>query len=492
MNLSLAKIVVGFSLLLYVAATTCQAQSPAEDLARLLRDKQVITAGEYQQVIDARPGGVNRLVIILRDKGLITEVEAASFGPRPPAAPTAVAVTTPATPPPPAPQVAGPAPEPADAGTGPTRGFHFYGTLLTNASFNDHATNLVDIPLFASPRTAEPQNNFEMTARQTRLGVDYMGPTIDGARITGKVEVDFLGGSVGFTNGINMDLLRLRLAYGRLDWQHFSVEAGQDWVIFAPLNPTSLAEFAIPSLSASGNLWIRTPQIRTEWRSSSGENAGFLWQLAALDPNIGDNPAEYSAARVPEDGELGRFPAVETRFAFSTPIGDRTATIGISGHWNAAKNPGTVNGFEVVEKFDSWGAALDYSLPFSKYFNVTGELYDGRALGIFSGGISQTVLPVGEPGDKGILSRGGWAQLQINFTKKLQSNTAYGIDAPQTHDLVTGDRSKNQTYMTNLMWHAFPNVTFAIEWRRMLTDYRYEAFINGIGDHFNLAAAYTF
>jgi len=108
-----------------------------------------------------------------------------------------------------------------------------------------------------------------------------------------------------------MDLPRLRLAFGRVDWNHVSIEAGQDWAVFSPLNPTSLASFAIPSMSASGNPWIRSPQFRFEWRSEAGKPTRVLLQAAALDPNVGDNPATLAAARAPAVGERGRGPAGE-------------------------------------------------------------------------------------------------------------------------------------------------------------------------------------
>jgi hypothetical protein len=283
----------------------------------------------------------------------------------------------------------------------------------------------------------------------------------------------------------------LRLAYGRLDWTHFSLEAGQDWTIFSPLNPTSLAEFAIPSLSASGNLWIRTPQLRAEWKNHLG-GGNVLWQWAALDPDIGDNAAAYSVARQPKAGELGRLPAVETRFAYSVAVSDKTATVGVSAHWNAAKNTGTIGGVPVALNFESWGIAADFTLPVAKRLSLTGEVYGGHALGIFSGGISQTLAPVGEAGDRGIGSRGGWMQAQIYLSKKWQSNTAYGIDSPDLHNLITGSRAKNQSYMSNIMYFLSPNMTLSAEWRRFLTNYRFQPLLNNIGDQYNVAAAYTF
>ena len=464
---------------IFFIASKSQAQTPVEDLARVLRDKQIISATDYDRIMHAPPSDeVTLLTSILHDKGILTNAEAAGIGPR-----------TVATP------VASPAPPQtvshvADA---VKNGQHLslYGTLLFNAFFNDQATNNIDIPLFANPNASGPTENFGATARQTRLGMNYSGEKAGGADLSAKLEVDFLGGKAGFTNGINMDLVRLRLAYGRLDWTHFSLEAGQDWTIFAPLNPTSLAEFAIPSLSASGNLWIRTPQLRAEWKNHLG-GGNVLWQWALLDPDIGDNAAAYAVARVPKAGELGRLPAVETRFAYSAPVQDRTAAIGVSAHWNAAKNTGTIAGLPVARNFESWGVAADFALPIAKRISLTGEVYGGHALGIFSGDISQTLAPVGEPGDHGIGSRGGWIQAQINLSKKWQSNTAYGIDSPDLRNLITGSRAKNQSYMTNIMYFLSPHVTFSMEWRRFLTNYRNQVLLNNTGDQYNFAAAFTF
>ncbi len=463
-------------------------QSQAEELARVLREKHVITDAEFHRVVSAGPSGaLAQLTAILRDKGVLTPAEAASVN-----AGAAPRTTTARTATAPRPATAAQTRAPADPGSNAARQLHFYGTLLFNAFFNDQSTNNIDIPLFATQRTPGPQENFGATARQTRLGLNFSGPTVAGAKVSGTAEVDFLGGIPAFANGVSMDLVRMRLAYGRLDWSHFSLEAGQDWVIFAPINPTSFAAYAIPEFSASGNLWIRTPQLRIEWKHNMRKHRTFLWQFAALDPNVGDDPITFVAARQPHAGELGRAPAFETRLAFSAPIEDRTLTVGISGHWNNAKNTVLTNNIAHTLDFQSWGAAVDFTLPFSKYVNISGEAFAGRALGIFSGGIAQTYFPVDGPGANGVGTRGGWMQLQLNFSKKWQSNTAYGIDIPEVQNLITGARSKNQSYMSNIMFHLSPNVVFALEYHRLLTNYQNQPFFNNINDHYNLAAAYMF
>ena len=475
------------SVLLMLGAPRTWAQTPVEDLARVLRDKQVITSADYNRIVSASPGGdLTLLTTILRDKGILTNAEVAGIVPHAATPPMAAAPTV----------AAPPSPQPTTrtataAGGGPQ--LKAYGTLLFNTFFNDQATNNIDIPLFASARAPGPTENFGATARQTRLGLSLSGEKVGNADVSGKLEIDFLGGEPAFTNGISMDLIRLRLAYARMDWQNFSLEAGQDWTIFAPLNPTSLAEFAIPAMTASGNLWIRTPQLRAEWKKNlGGGGRNLLWQLAALDPDIGDNPAVYAVARQPKAGELGRAPAIEARVAYSTPIGDKTATIGFSAHWNPAKNTGTIGGVPVVRNFESWGVAADFNVPVTKRIALSGEAFGGHALGIFSGGISQTLAPVGQPGDRGIGSRGGWTQLQINLSEKWQSDTAYGIDSPELRNLTTGSRVKNQTYMSNIMYMVSRNLTLSVEWRRFLTNYRNQLLLNNIGDQYNLAIGYTF
>jgi hypothetical protein len=128
----------------------------------------------------------------------------------------------------------------------------------------------------------------------------------------------------------------------------------------------------------------------------------------------------------------------------------------------------------------------------SKRIALTGEVYGGHALGIFSGGLSQTLAPVGEAGDRGIGSRGGWIQVQINPSKKWQSNSAYGLDSPDLRNLITGSRAKNQSYMSNIMYFLSPGVTLSAEWRRFLTNYRFQPLLNNIGHQYNVAIAYTF
>jgi len=473
--------------LLFGLCAAALAQDSVDALARLLAQKGVITADDLAR-LNSTAGAerMQALVSLLQSKGLLTTTDVARLN-------------SPSATPPPAPPARGPETTVGSAPpvTSQTKvPVTLYGNIVINSFFDTSLNNIEDIPLFTGKQGSDPFPNdksFGMTARQTRLGLKYQGPEVGGAKLSGQVETDFLGGQAAFGNGVNMGLLRLRIAMGRLDWKDFSLEIGQDWSIFAPLNPTSFAEYAIPSMSASGNPWIRQPQIQAELRHALSDALKLKWQLAAADPNMGDYPTTtFSSGRSPLIGERGRMPELDTRLAFTDTVDGRDYGIGVSGHYGRGKDVGTIGVINAIRPVDSWGVALDWSLPFSKLFNITGEAYEGRALGIFSVTSGEAVGAVGTAGEHGVLSRGGWLQAQFSLNPKWQVNLAYGVDQPDAAELPVGNRDKNQTYMGNLMYKLTSSVTFAWEYRRMLTDFRNQLFADERGDQSNLAVVYGF
>src|SRR4051812_15506769 len=84
---------------LVVFGTPSWAQSSADDLARILRDKQVITQAEFDRVAGANGSdAVRQLAVTLRDKGVISGAESAKLTGGPSTA--AVAASAPPQPPP--------------------------------------------------------------------------------------------------------------------------------------------------------------------------------------------------------------------------------------------------------------------------------------------------------------------------------------------------------------------------------------------------------
>jgi hypothetical protein len=260
-----------------------------------------------------------------------------------------------------------------------------------------------------------------------------------------------------------------------VDWKKDSIEAGQDWTVFSPLNPTSIISYGIPALSTSGNLWNRIPQFRYEHRE--GDKSKFIFTTALLDPNAGDNSGN-PAARVIGLGERGSLPAFETRLGFTTPSHGKESSAGVSGHYSrllgvAGNPPGTT----ARSPIDSYGVSGDANLWLSSGFRITGEVFHGRALGIFSGQIAQPSVVIGGRA-RGINSTGGWVELHGEAPtsyqgpwKNFSMNGGYGIEDNRNQDLIVGIRKRNQTYMVNGRYNFSPNFAISLEYHRVITDW---------------------
>ncbi|HKX28921.1 MAG TPA: hypothetical protein VJ302_14585 [Blastocatellia bacterium] len=375
----------------------------------------------------------------------------------------------------------------------------FYGNILANATLADRGSNTVDVPLFAQKRTLSPDQNhqnFNMTVRQSRFGLRYEGSIFKTAKLTGVFEFDLFGGNPAFSNGVNFDLFRVRHAYGRIDWEKDSFEAGQDWAVFMPLNPTTLASYAITGFSTSGNLWIRSPQIRYEHRE--GRKTRFIFTAALLDPNAGDNPGAAGPRGIGL-GERASLPAFESRMGLAAPTHGHESSVGISGRYSRLLGvPGNPAGTIERSPIDSYGVGGDWNIWLSSGFRVTGEAFQGRALGIFSGNIAQSAVVLAGRA-RGINSTGGWLELHGEAPagyegawKKFSANLGYGIEDNRSRDLLAGLRKRNQTYLINGQYRYSPNFTMALEYRRIHTDFFEQRAANQRLNWVSLAFLYSF
>lgn len=370
-----------------------------------------------------------------------------------------------------------------------------YGTIYLNVFGNSRGTNNADIPLFATSSSA---GNMSASVRQTRLGLKISGPTVWKAKSSGVVEADFFGGFPAVGLGENFGVVRVRLAYARLDWKKTSAEAGQDWAVFAPNNPVSIASAAIPQLAAAGNPWARLPQLRVEHRFDNG----VMLQGAVLSPSTGDFPSNTAVFFLQAGaGAASRMPAFESRFSYNNKdwLGTKKAgSVGVSMHYGRARVSNTI---------ESVGVALDWNSPLHKRVSLTGEAFFGRNLAMFQSGvfqgynstyiISTTNGVFVLTGARAIGTRGGWSQLGWNLPTAKDRITLYGsigIDDPRDEDLrsvsVTDWRKRNLAYSFSLHYKYSPQFTWALEFRRLETVYMITR--KQTANHLNLGVAYTF
>jgi len=350
------------------------------------------------------------------------------------------------------------------------------GLVLLNLFSNRGYVDNLDFPSYAaSANLYGTSQAFGATLRQSEIGVEVFGPELLGAKSSGEVQFDFGGGfPAGALDGVNSGLVRLRTASMRLDWAHTSIVAGQDSLFISPQSPTSFASLVVPSLGYSGNLWAWTPQLRVEHRFDLSDDQSFLVQGGILD-NLTGEPA-YSNHRQLQAGESSGLPALAVRAAWNASLNGRPFTLGASGYYSRQNW-----GFDW--NVDGWAAAADWRLPIASRLELSGEFYRGRAVGGLAGGIGQSILFSGNPLDpttdfRPVNSAGGWSQLKVLASPKLEFNGALGIDAPFSADIhafatpvgyYPNVLAANRSAMANFIYRPRSDLLLSGEYRHLRT-----------------------
>jgi hypothetical protein len=344
-----------------------------------------------------------------------------------------------------------------------------YGTIFFDGYHNTGATNNADIPLWA---IAGPANT-GATARGSRFGLKVSGAKVGTANLSGVVEADFYGGFPAVGIGDNMGIVRLRLAVARLEWEHAALFVGQDWAVFNPLNPVSLACTGIPMDAAAGNAWARLPQIRVEGRWTH-----LLAQAAVLSPSTGDFNSSFLTQ--PSSGNLGELPFGEARLALRGWGEKKAGVVAISGQAGRSRVIQTSGHVDIGAS----AVGVDLNVPIGAYVTLAGEGYTGKNLAGFQAGIFQGINPdfgiapatgtaTGTP--VGIDTKGGWAQLGVTLPG-FEKGTFYvtaGADDPDDADLVSVTkrdwRLENKSLAGSFVYKVSPQLSFGGEVRHVQT-----------------------
>jgi hypothetical protein len=353
------------------------------------------------------------------------------------------------------------------------------GMALFNAFLNSQGSGGQQYPLFAWPGI---QSSGGGSFYQTTIGLDYSGPQIfGGGKVHGDVYMDFAGGS-----GTPLDLgFRLRTGEIEVDWANQSILAGVESPIFAPREPASLAQVEFAPLSAAGNLWLWTPQVRFEQKIRFTDQTGVLAQFGAVQTN--QVQAYQPAAQYAPVPEVAR-PGLEGRFEFyhrfeaspDSSAGAPRIEIAPGFHTSVTHVAGT----SVPSNLFS----LDwFANPVSK-LEFTGAFFSGQNVAPVGGLEGFTILPSGVAIP--IHSRGGWGQLTLLATPRLSFHLFSGLENGRTADLAVYAIGRNWLYGGNLYYRLAPNVLLGAEVSQARTDY-FEGSLR-LNNHYDLALAYLF
>ena len=324
-----------------------------------------------------------------------------------------------------------------------------FGVIHTHLFANSGAANWLESPNLVDPPLPDGGGGtFSGSLRQTRLGFTVDGPSPGGARTSGVVAMDFFGGIPGFQTGQVMGLPRLLVAYARVDGKNTSLEIGQDHMILAPRDPTSLAGFSFPLQFRAGNLYLRAPQVRVEQALS--ERLRITGGIVA--PIGGDlTGSDYRFVPPALGGERSMRPAVQARLAWQD--GDCTSTAflgaGVSGHYGWEKRSGSLE--------RSWAAALDFGLR-RGWLGAAGEVYAGDAADAFGGGTGLNRRAVG-----------GWGELQVYAHSRASLHFGGGLDDVRGGDRTALARRANSAAFGSVIFTLTPEIQASLEYRYQST-----------------------
>ncbi|MBS1800427.1 MAG: hypothetical protein JSS95_11430 [Acidobacteria bacterium] len=354
----------------------------------------------------------------------------------------------------------------------------FTGLVLFNAFTNSGTVDNFDLPSLAvAPAPDASTRSSGASMRQTILGVHAVGPRLLGASSQADVNFDFYGGIPYNSFGTSGGLVRLRTGSARLAWQRDTAEVGFVEPLISPLSPSSYATVAEPGMAWAGNLWTWAPQLSYKHLFAGPRNGDLGWQFGLWDPPAAgyNNPDVY---RAPSSGERSAQPAYETRFSYTHGEQGSLAylQLGASGYYSRQSYTGR-NG-------DSWAVTGDWKLPVTRFVELSGEVYRGRALGGLGGGVYKDVVNGADPITGRATFRllndvGGWSQAKVRFTRLLEANGAFGQDngfARDFHSLILSPtagavqlRARNQMISANLIYTPRTYLIISPEYRRIRT-----------------------
>ncbi len=335
-----------------------------------------------------------------------------------------------------------------------------YGYLKLDAAYDSSRTDDGNFAKWVErENTNRDDEQFNMTANQSRFGMNITGPDKGEMKTSGRVEVDFYGGG-----SQNKAHLMMRHAYLKLDWpaDRFSIIAGQTSDVISPLVPTTV-NYSVAWWT--GNIGYRRPQIR-------------LTKVLALDGDV-DLTLEGALARTigrgdaiggTESGEDSAEPTLQGRASVSLPVFcSKPATIGLSGHYGKEEYDIAANGSH--EDFRSWSLNMDFLQSVNSWLTIKSELFTGENLDAYLGGIGQGVTLAAPNLYDEVGSHGGWVAASLGPWDGLKYNVGVAMDDVDRGDVNAGARTLNRCVFANIFCAIDKNAEFALELSHWKTDY---------------------
>ncbi len=308
-------------------------------------------------------------------------------------------------------------------------------------------------------------NQFNMTANETRIGVDAIGKNYKNVALTGKLEFDLFASVTNATIAENKPMLQLRHAYFALATGQWKFTAGQTWDLISPLNPST---FNYSVLWGVGNIGYRRPQLSAAYNIAASPKtnvtlAGGMFRTIGgdLTPTLTLSLGE--TAEGVDDGTDAAIPSfqglVDVNHSLPTGGQVRFGISALTGQLQAETSLGQ------AQEYRSWAVVSHFLFNPTKQFGFSGEVYKGSNLGSYFGGILRNSEI------NGLGSYGGWISGWVQASSKIRLSAGYGLDNPDDNDFSSG-RSRNSSVYGNVRYNFVPPIAVGLEVSNWETRYK--------------------
>ncbi len=369
---------------------------------------------------------------------------------------------------------------PAIASVSSRYGLSLYGYFKLDTFYNSGLSSKQEIPYWVLPDSGINQGDFDLTAKETRIGMDFAGPEVMDGKVSGKLELDFYGQINSPTNLAKNHAYtpRSRHAYLNWDFGDWTVLAGKTWEPYIVISPQSL-NFAYYNFQ--GQLGLRKTQLRLTRKLKSG-----LDIVGAVIESVGGVHGADLDGDLQDDGSDSEFPSFAAKFVYrrATEV-QKDFVLGMSVVYGQEQLDLLPNASG--KRFDAWAVTAAYELPVSEWLTMKTNAFIGSNMDSYWGGVGQGInLQTQEE----IAGWGMWSQLQFQPTDAWSLNVGYSIDNPDDADLNFGNRTKNETWLINTYYNFHPSLIWGLEYMRGSTGYL------GLGtadnDHIHSSLIYKF
>jgi len=364
--------------------------------------------------------------------------------------------------------------------------FKPYGFFELAGYATDSTFQYNDLMLFVKDENGSTSN---ISARNTRLGLDVSIPYVTAVDLSGKFEVDFLGGLAKSGMAESNVGLRMRHAYLKIGKTFktgttLSLLAGQTWATATiPIFPNMIN----PSYGwGKGNLWSRLPVAELEVAQKAGPTCVGL-KFGVAKPITGASANNGNFLEVNFDaGDVSHWPSIQGQLYLKANFA------GIDLLWAAGGAYGRenyVDGIKVnnaesyvideetdkIKKQDNivYGDEVEVwmfntALKLShKYAEIQGKYFMGANLDMFGFFGGSLIKDADGYVVDSLKAMGYWAELSLKPYKGLRLSV--GLSGEYTdHDSAAYDQ--NDAVWVSVFWTFFDHFTPGFQWEQVITE----------------------